>query len=52
MSIGMLILNMWVEVADDIEYKVHHNYLETLLEDLPLQEEGVQIGEVKSVPIS
>ena len=46
---GMFILNMWVEVEDGIE---DHDYWETLLVDLPLQGEGLLIGEVNGVPIS
>ena len=48
----MLVLNIWVEVEDGVEYKVPHDYEETLPVDLPLQEEGVQIGEVNRIPIS
>ena len=46
-----LILSIWVEVEDGMEDKVPHDYEETLLVDPPLQEEGVQIGEVSGVPI-
>ena len=45
-------LNVWLEVEDDIEDKVPHDYQETLLLDLPLQGEGVLIGEVNGDPIS
>ena len=46
----MLILSVWVEVEDSIEDKVPHDYWETLPVDLPLQEEGVQIGEQMEFP--
>ena len=48
----MLILSIWVEAEDSIEYKMPHDYQETLQVSLPLQEEGVQIREVSGVPIS
>ena len=47
-----LILSIWIEVEDSIEEKVPHNYQETLPVDLPLQEEGVLIGEWSEVPIN
>ena len=52
LSRRMLALSVWVEVEDSVENKVPNDYQETLLEDLPLQEEGVQIREVSRVPIS
>ena len=52
LSGGMLVLSVWVGVEDGVEDRVPHNYWETLLVDLPLQGEGVQIGEVSRVPIS
>ena len=52
LSRGMLILNEWVEVENSKEDKVPHNYQETRPVDLPLQREGVPIGEANGVPIS
>ena len=52
LSRGVLILNESVEVENSKEDKVPHNYQETLPVDIPLQREGVSIGEANGVPIS
>ena len=41
-----LILSMWVGVEDSVEDKAPHIY-QRHFQWIPLQEEGVQIGEVK-----
>ena len=52
LSRRMLILSFWVEVEDGVEDNVPHNYCKTLLADLPLQEEEVQIKEASTVSIN
>ena len=47
---GMLILNVQVEVEDDIENKVPHDYQGTLLMDLPLQGREFQTGKQTEFP--
>ena len=47
-----LTINRWVKVGGSVEDRAPHDYQKTILVDLPLQEEGVQIKEVIGVPIS
>ena len=50
LSRRMLVLSVWVEVEDGMEDKEPHNYQETLLAYLPLQEGEFRLGKWAEFP--